>query len=231
MGWLLVKGIREQCHGFSSKVGCSHILLLIVIERILVTSGRSRVLGTAIDNCSPFTHKIKGIMKKQIGIIALAALFAIPAAAQEAQSRKMENTRVEGERKGEGQRFLDLPGITDQQRTQLTSIFQDVRSVNQPRQQEMRALREKLNHLKSSQNPNQNDINALIDKINGLKAEIEKTRTAGEMKARSILTPEQQQALEMKVKEHRQRWEKSENREHRMKMERNPGQMRSTEDK
>jgi len=170
-------------------------------------------------------------MKKHIGIIALAALFVMPAAAQEAQSRKAENARVEGERKGEGQRFLDLPGITDQQRTQLTSIFQDVRSVNQPRQQEMRALREKLDHLKSSQNPNQTDINALIDKINGLKAEMEKTRTAGEMKARSILTPEQQEALQTKVKERRQRWEKSENSEHRMKMERSREHMRSTENK
>jgi len=170
-------------------------------------------------------------MKKHIGMIALAALFAMPVAAQDTQNRKREQAHAEGERRGEGQRFLDLPGITDQQRTQLTSIFQDVRSVNQPRQQEMRALREKLDHLKSSQNPNQTDINALIDKINGLKAEMEKTRTAGEMKARSILTPEQQEALEAKVKERRQRWEKSENTQHRMKMERNREHMRPVEDK
>lgn len=171
------------------------------------------------------------IMKKHIGIIALAALFALPAAAQDSQNRKANSTQMERERRGEGQRFLDLPGITDAQRTQLTSIFQEVKGINQPRQEEMRSLREKLNQLKASENPNQTDINALIDKINGLKAEIEKTRTAGEMKARSILTPEQQQALEMKVKERRQRWEKGENREHRMKMERHREHMQPVDEK
>lgn len=120
--------------------------------------------------------------------------------AQEAQTRVHHKKEMHGDH--EGQRFLDLPGITEEQKAKLKAIFQETRKANQPRHEEMRVLKEKLRTLKTSENPNQQEINSLIDKTNALRAEMEKTRTAGELKAKSILTPEQQEALRAKAKEH-----------------------------
>ncbi len=142
-------------------------------------------------------------MKKHIGIIGMALVLAIPAVAQQnTQASKSERPDKEHHGEHEGSRFLDLPGITEAQKTQLKTIFQETKKVNQPRQEEMKGLREKLRTLKQSEKPDQTEINNLIDKMNGLRAEIEKTRTAGELKAMSLLNKEQQEALRAKTKEH-----------------------------
>lgn len=142
-------------------------------------------------------------MKKHIGIIGMALVLAMPAVAQQnTQASKSERPAKEHHGEHEGSRFLDLPGITEAQKTQLKTIFQETKKVNRPRQEEMKGLREKLRTLKQSEKPDQTEINNLIDKMNGLRAEIEKTRTAGELKAMSLLNNEQQEALRAKTKEH-----------------------------
>jgi len=155
-------------------------------------------------NClhRPIHQNQENIMKKRIGIIGLTALMAFPAFAQDAQVQKVERQGKEHRGEHEGKKFLDLPGITESQKTQLTAIFQETRKANQPRHEDMKVLREKIKVLKSSENPNQTELNGLIDKLNGVRAEMEKTRTAGEIKAMSILTKEQQEALRAKAKEH-----------------------------
>lgn len=141
-------------------------------------------------------------MKKHIGIFGLTALLAFPVFAQDARVQKVERQGKEYRGEHEGKKFLDLPGITESQRAQLTATFQETKKVNQPRQEEMRVLREKIRTLKNAENPNQAEINSLIDKLNGVRAEMEKTRTSGEIKAMSILTKDQQEALRVKAKEH-----------------------------
>jgi Spy/CpxP family protein refolding chaperone len=142
-------------------------------------------------------------MKKHIGIIGMALALAMPALAQQtAPVSNSERPAKEHHGEHEGNRFLDLPDITEAQKTQLKAIFQETKKANQPRNEEMKGLREKLRTLKQAEKPNQTEINNLIDKMNGLRAEMEKTRTAGELKAMSILTKEQQEALRAKAKEH-----------------------------
>lgn len=141
-------------------------------------------------------------MKKYIGILGFTAFIAFSANAQDAQVQKVERQGKEHRGEHEGKKFLDLPGITESQKTQLTAIFQETRKANQPRHEDMKVLREKIRTLKSSENPNQTELNGLIDKLNGVRSEVEKTRTAGEIKAMSILTKEQQEALRAKAKEH-----------------------------
>jgi Spy/CpxP family protein refolding chaperone len=65
----------------------------------------------------------------------------------------------------------------------------------------MKEIRMKLNELKTDENPDSKQINELIDKSAKLKAEMEKSRTASELKVRSILTPEQRKAVDAKRKE------------------------------
>jgi len=141
-------------------------------------------------------------MKKHIGIFGFIALIAFSANAQDAQMQKVERQGKEHRGEHEGKKFLDLPGITESQKTQLTAIFQETKKTNQPRHEDMKVLREKIRTLKNSENPNQTELNGLIDKLNGVRSEVEKTRAAGEIKAMSILTKEQQEALRAKAKEH-----------------------------
>lgn len=146
-------------------------------------------------------------MKKHIGIIGISLALGLPVMAQSTAvertpAQKAQSVEKERQEDKEGHRFLDLPDLTEAQRTQLRSIFQEVRKVNQPRNEEMRTMREKLRALKAAENPDRTQINGLIDKMNALSAEIQKTRTEGELKARTILTPAQQEALKEKAKEH-----------------------------
>jgi Spy/CpxP family protein refolding chaperone len=171
-------------------------------------------------------------MRKHIGILTLAALFTMPTIAQESQARKQEQRHSQEHRKGAGDgRFHDLPGLTEAQKAKLKSIHEETRKANEPKREEMKAIREKMKAARMSENPDQAELNRLIDRSHALKADMEKTRVAGEMKAMSILTPEQQAAYKEKMKERGQRWEKGEKMEHRMKMERNREHMRPVEDK
>ena len=72
----------------------------------------------------------------------------------------------------------------------------------------MKQVRMKLNELKTAENPDQNQINELIDKSAKMKAEMEKSRTASELKVRSILTPEQRKVVDAKRKERMEMREK-----------------------
>lgn len=159
----------------------------------------------------------------------MTAVLALPSMAQThkaAESPAKEQGKME-----RGDRFADIPNLTDAQREGLKAIHQETRKANEPRREEMKAIRDKMNAAKASENPNQAELNLLIDKMHGVKAEMEKTRVAGELKAMSILTPEQQTAFRAKAKERGQRWEKSRNSEHRMKMERHRGHMPPVDEK
>ncbi|MCF8258226.1 MAG: Spy/CpxP family protein refolding chaperone [Flavobacteriales bacterium] len=182
---------------------CSHIRLLIHWPVKLGHEMIVPILRSWLGSClGRIIHPKQTTMKKHIGILGLSVLIAFPALAQDRQSQKAESQGQEQDAEREGRRFLDLPGISEAQLTQLKGIFQEVKKANKPRHEDMKAMREKLRALKGSENPNLGEINGLIDRINGLRAEMEKTRTAGELKAMSILTPAQQEVLRAKMKEH-----------------------------
>lgn len=159
-------------------------------------------------------------MRKSIGTIALAALLSLPAMAQNRATSTSEAPAKEHRMKSHGSdRFADLPNLSEDQKARLKAIHEDTRKANEPKREEMKAIRAKMKEVRMSENPDQAELNSLIDKSHGVKAEMEKTRLAGEMKAMSILTPEQQTAYKAKMKERGQKWEKGEKMEKRQHME------------
>jgi Spy/CpxP family protein refolding chaperone len=141
-------------------------------------------------------------MRKQIGMLAVIAMMALTATAQETKTQGGEKRSKEMRHDGDkADRFADLPNITEEQKTRLRAIYQDTKKTTEPQRAEMKVLREKLQAVRLSDNPDQKEMNLLIDKMHALKGEMEKTRVAAEMKAMTILTAEQQAAFKLKMKE------------------------------
>jgi len=170
-------------------------------------------------------------MKKSIGMIAMAALLSLPAMAQSRATNTSEAPAKEHRMKAhKGDRIAELPNVTEEQKVKLKAIHEATRKANEPKREEMKAIREKMKAVRMSENPDQAELNRLIDKSHGVKADMEKTRVAGEMKAMTILTPEQQATYKAKMKERGHKMEKRQHMEHRQKMERGQEQ-RKTIDK
>lgn len=135
----------------------------------------------------------------------MAALFLMAgtvAMAQECKPGDGTKAQHHGEFKDGHHGLMEsLPNLTDAQKTQLKEIREQGRKDSQPLREKMKAMREKLQNMKMSDNPNQKEIDAMIDEMHRLKAQIEKSRTASELKMRSVLTPEQRKVLDEKMKE------------------------------
>ena len=142
-------------------------------------------------------------MKKAVGIFAVMALLASTtiAQAQTPTSTDKRSREHRGERPHED-RFASLPNITEVQKTKLKAIMDETKKTAEPQRAEMKALREKIQTARLADKPNQAEINSLIDKVHAQRAAMEKTRVAGEIKALSILTPEQQNAFKANMKQH-----------------------------
>ncbi len=142
-------------------------------------------------------------MKKSAVVIALLALVATSsiAQAQTPTSTDKRSREHRGERPHED-RFACLPNITEAQKIKLKAIMDETKKTSEPQRAEMKALREKIQTARLADNPNQTEINSLIDKMHAQRAAMEKTRVAGEIKALSILTPEQQNAFKANMKQH-----------------------------
>jgi Spy/CpxP family protein refolding chaperone len=141
-------------------------------------------------------------MKKLIGMAAL--FFALGTAANAQESKPGDGVKAQhrGEFKDGHHALMEsLPDLTDAQKTQLKEMREQGRKESQPQREKMKAMREKLQNMKMSDNPNQKEIDALIDEMHVLKAQMEKSRTAYELKMRSVLTPEQRKVLDEKMKE------------------------------
>ena len=141
--------------------------------------------------------------KKLMATVGVLALLVGNSFAQD-QSEKVEGHphKMHAE-KGKRQGMMaDIPNLTDAQKANIKSIKEASRKQTEPQRKQMKEVRMKLNELKTSENPDLKQINQLIDKSATLKAEMEKSRTASELKVRSILTPEQRKAVDAKRKEH-----------------------------
>lgn len=137
-----------------------------------------------------------------IGVIAL--LFGTSFAQEAATPEKMRHGKH-----GKHQTMLDdIPDLTEDQKAQINEIREAGRKQMEPQRQETKKLRMKMIELKSAENPDQKQINELIDRQAKVKAEMMKTRTASELKIRSLLTPEQRKAFDAKQKERREKRKK-----------------------
>ena len=144
-------------------------------------------------------------MKKLMSTIGVIALLMGTSFAQDAaQSKEMRQGK-----QGKHQAMLqELPDLTENQKAQIKDIREESREKMEPQREEMKKLRSKMMELKSAENPDQEQINRLIDEQAKLKAQMEKTRTASELKVRELLTPEQRKVFDTQQKEKMQKREK-----------------------
>jgi Spy/CpxP family protein refolding chaperone len=142
-------------------------------------------------------------MKKVMATIGVLALLAGNSFAQEDARKEAAPAEKRAEIRSKSHKGImaDIPDLTEEQRTQIKSIKEEGRKKMEPQHKEMKMLRSKIMELKMAENPNEKEINTLIDKSALIKAEMEKSRTASELKVRSILTPEQRVVLDSKMKE------------------------------
>ncbi len=152
-------------------------------------------------------------MKKIMATIGVAVLLT---GSSFAQNTEMAPAKKAEFRKGKHHRMMaDIPNLTEDQKAEIKKIKAESRKSSEPQRKEMKDLRSKLNTLKTAENPDQQQINSLIDKSAKMKAEMEKSRTASELKVRGILTPEQRkfvdaqrkEKMEMREKKHMERKE------------------------
>lgn len=141
-------------------------------------------------------------MKKLMSTIAILAMMVGNSIAQDAPTKGEHPERHHKHRKGG--MMADLPDLTEEQKSQIKDIKEAGKKSSEASRKNLRAIREQIFAEKESENPDLNKINGLIDKASLIKADIEKNRTAAEMKMRSILTPEQQKVLDAKQKERRE---------------------------
>lgn len=145
-------------------------------------------------------------MKKLMSTIGVIALLMGTSFAQDAAPSK----EMRQGKQGKHQAMLqELPGLTENQKAQIKDIREESREKMEPQREEMKKLRAKMMELKSAENPDQEQINRLIDEQAKLKAQMEKTRTASELKVRELLTPEQRKVFDAQQKEKMQKREKS----------------------
>lgn len=92
----------------------------------------------------------------------------------------------------------DIPDLTEKQKTEIKAIRAESRKTMEPRNKELRELRNKISELKRAENPDQTQINRLIDKSAQIQAEIKKAKTDAQLKTRKVLTAEQRKVLDAK---------------------------------
>jgi Spy/CpxP family protein refolding chaperone len=85
--------------------------------------------------------------------------------------------------------------LTDEQQTKLADIRDRSARAAIPIQGDLRIAALDLRKLVRADKPDPRAIDAQIDKIAGLRGKLQKSRMAGMLEARSVLTPEQQKIL------------------------------------
>lgn len=148
-------------------------------------------------------------MKKIIGAMSIMAILATAGFAQDAV--KKECTEQEKAHANHGKRggmMADIPNLTEDQKKMMKEIREEGKKNVQPQREQLKVIKEKIHVLKTADDPNIKEINQLIDESHKLKAEMDKAKLAQHMKFRSILTPEQLEVADAKMKEKRDRHEK-----------------------
>jgi Spy/CpxP family protein refolding chaperone len=141
-------------------------------------------------------------MKKLIASAGLLALLVGNVAAQDnTPSQGVQGEKGAQMRERHHDLTSEIPDLSEEQKSKIKAIKEENRKQMEPQRAEMKVIRAKLMELKSAENPNTAEINKAIDRSAMLKAEMEKSRTASELKVRSILTPEQRKVMDQKMKE------------------------------
>lgn len=141
-------------------------------------------------------------MKKVMATAGVLALLVGNVSAQDnAPTQGVQGEKQVQMREKHHDILSEIPNLSEEQKSKIKAIREEGRKQMEPQRAEMKVQRAKLMELKSAENPNTAEINKAIDRSALLKAEMEKSRTASELKVRSILTPEQRKVMDEKMKE------------------------------
>lgn len=141
-------------------------------------------------------------MKKLVGTIGMLVFLAGTGFAQnDVRKEAAPVQKMEFKEKRHKDMMAEIPNLTEEQKSQLKAIKEEGRQKTEPQRKELKAVQDKLREMKMAENPNQQEINKMIDKSALLRAEMEKSKTAQQLKARQVLTPEQRVVLDSKMKE------------------------------
>ncbi len=96
-----------------------------------------------------------------------------------------------GMRGNAGQGACNIPGLTEEQQTQINELRTAQVSAATQHRAAMNELRAKKRSLSIAENPNMNEINSVIDQMESLRSAHLKSNAAHRQSVREILTPEQ----------------------------------------
>lgn len=111
------------------------------------------------------------------------------------------NYRNQANMNGQGQRaktgFMNIPDLTDAQKTKLT----DMRAANMkemlPLRNELKEKQAHLNTISTGDNVNMTDVNKTIGEIGAIKIDMAKKRASHRQEVRKILTDNQKVFFDM----------------------------------
>jgi Spy/CpxP family protein refolding chaperone len=138
--------------------------------------------------------------------VLFACAFGVQVQAQNENSpAPVPSPQVEQPRPAEGDAPL-LPrlNLSDEQRTQLLAIKQQLDQDLIPAQARLHAARRALNQAINAPNPDQNLVNERVRDAAAAQAAIFQLRAQAEFKVRQVLTPEQLQKLRILRREQRE---------------------------
>lgn len=99
-------------------------------------------------------------------------------------------------KKHRGDRYSQIPDLTDEQKTQIEELQDSLRSETEPIKEEIREKKDALHSLVTNDSATTEEIDALIDEIGALKTSMMKYRVATDKDVRNVLTDEQLEYLD-----------------------------------
>ena len=128
---------------------------------------------------------------KSLVFVAMIMIFATGVFAQPFGKGKMMN---KGQR---GERFMNIPDLTDAQKTKLKTMRTAQMKDVLPLRNKMRELQAHKQTVSTGDNVNMTELNKTIDEIGALKIKMEKKRAAHRQAVRKILTEDQRVFFDM----------------------------------
>lgn len=128
-------------------------------------------------------------MMKTVLVLVLVGGLAMPSLAQQRSNRMMQDRPMQFHRQG-GQ-MMNLPDLTDEQRTQIRNIMLNTRKEMLPIQNELREKQAQLRTLTTGENIDMEAANTVIEEIGALRTKMMKNRITSRQEIRNLLTEEQ----------------------------------------
>ena len=126
---------------------------------------------------------------KTVLVVALVGGLAMSSLAQQQSNRMMQDRPMQFH--SQGGQMMNLPGLTDEQRTQIRDIMLNTRKEMLPIQNELREKQAQLRTLTTGDNIDMETANTVIEEIGALRTKMMKNRIASRQEVRNLLTEEQ----------------------------------------